>query len=235
MLRLITDFDGPIVDVSERYYQVYQFCLDEVRRPGQPIHRFSKDEFWQLKRSRVPERQIGQLSGLDENQGREFALLRRNTVHTAPYLQFDRLIPGAIAALQRVQHLNIDLVVMTMRRAQELDYALRELCLSDFFPSHQRYCRGSHAIKTTDVEEKTLLMNQALCELPSASVTWMVGDTEADIIAAKTHGIPVIAVLSGIRDRPRLLQYNPDWVVQDLNEAIDIIATKSVSHMSPRP
>jgi len=30
MLRLITDFDGPIMDVSERYYQVYQYCLQQT-------------------------------------------------------------------------------------------------------------------------------------------------------------------------------------------------------------
>ncbi len=235
MLRLITDFDGPIVDVSERYYQIYQFCLDEVRRPEQPIHRFSKHEFWQLKRSRVPERQIGQMSGLDEHQGGEFARLRRKTVHTTPYLRFDSLIPGAIATLKRVQQLNIDLVVMTMRRAQELDYAMQGLHLSEFFPADHRYCRSNHAVKTTDVEEKTLLMAQALHELPSVSATWMVGDTEADIVAAKTHSIPVIAVLSGIRDRPQLLQYDPDWIAEDLSEAITIIDAQSMSRVSPHP
>jgi len=36
MRRLITDFDGPIIDVSERY-RVYKFCLDSTRRPDQPV------------------------------------------------------------------------------------------------------------------------------------------------------------------------------------------------------
>lgn len=83
-LRIITDFDGPIMDVSERYYRVYQVCLEQVRRPGQPVKRLSKAEFWQLKRAQVPERQIGQLSGLDELQSQDFARMRRNTVHTPP-------------------------------------------------------------------------------------------------------------------------------------------------------
>jgi len=63
MLRLITDFDGPIMDVSERYYQVYQYCLKQVQEPGQAVTQLSKSEFWQLKRAQVPERQIGLMSG----------------------------------------------------------------------------------------------------------------------------------------------------------------------------
>ena len=62
MIRLITDFDGPIIDVSKRYYRVYQECLEKSRYPDQPVKQLSKDEFWQLKRSRVPEKQIGILS-----------------------------------------------------------------------------------------------------------------------------------------------------------------------------
>ncbi len=49
----------------------------------------------------------------------------------------------------------------------------------------------------------------------------MIGDTEADIAAAKSQDIPAIAVLSGIRDRYRLEQHGPDLIVQDLSEALD--------------
>ena len=59
MLRLITDFDGPIIDVSERYYRVYKLCLLENQRPDQLVQQLSKTEFWELKRARVPEKQIG--------------------------------------------------------------------------------------------------------------------------------------------------------------------------------
>ena len=44
MLRLITDFDGPIIDVSERYYRVYQFCLEKTLRPNQALQELSKAE-----------------------------------------------------------------------------------------------------------------------------------------------------------------------------------------------
>lgn len=134
MLRLITDFDGPIIDVSERYYRVYQFCLEKTRRPNQAVQELPKAEFWQLKRSRVPEKQIALNSGLDEAQTQEFTQLRRQTVHTEPYFNYDTLAPGAVDALLKIQQAGIDLAVMTMRRVRELDYAFKKTRFRKIFP-----------------------------------------------------------------------------------------------------
>ena len=226
MLRLITDFDGPIIDVSERYYRVYQFCLEKTRRPNQPVRELPKAEFWQLKRSQVPEKQIALNSGLDEAQAQEFAQLRRKTVHTATYFEYDTLIPGAVDALLKIQQAGVDLAVMTMRRVSELDYAFNKYDLGRFFPENRRYCLSNDYVKTRDIEDKPLLMARALEELPPAADTWMVGDTEADIAAAKKHDIKIMAVESGIRDRTQLELYYPDLIVQDLSSAVDLIFEK---------
>lgn len=223
MLRLITDFDGPIMDVSERYYRVYQYCLQQSKTEEQPVKQLAKAEFWQLKRSRVPERQIGMLSGLNEAQAKNFSRLRRNTVHSLPYLKYDCLIPDAIATLERIQGLGFDLTVMTMRKETELKMAFDRYNLGHFFPTDRRYCLPNDYIKTIDTEDKPKLMARAIDELPSAADVWMVGDTEADIIAAKTHNIKAIGVLSGIRDRKRLAIHQPDAIVNNLGEAVDAI------------
>lgn len=223
MLRLITDFDGPIMDVSERYYQVYQYCLDQAKELGQAVTPLSKSEFWQLKRAQVPERQIGLMSGLEAEQARKFTQLRRQTVHTLPYLVYDQPLPDAIATLEKIQHLDIDLVVMTMRRVQELDASLERYDLGRFFPPQQRYCLSNDYVKTADVEDKPRLMARALAELAPCENVWMVGDTEADIAAAKSYNIPFVGVLSGIRDRDRLEQYQPNFIVNNLSEALDLV------------
>ena len=223
MLRLITDFDGPIMNVSERYYRVYQLCLEKTRYPGQTIIELSKAEFWQLKRSHTPEIQIALKSGLDAQQGQQFSQIRKQTVHTWPYFQYDVIIPTALETLTKVQAAGIDLAVMTMRRVRELDYAFNQYDLSQFFPENRRYCLSNDYVKTRDVEDKPLLMARALAQLPPAADTWMVGDTEADITAAKKHDIKIIAVESGIRDRSQLESYQPDMIVTDLKTAVDFI------------
>lgn len=227
MLRLITDFDGPIVDISDRYYRVYELCLEKTRCQDQKIRHLSKAEFWQLKRARVPEKQIGIISGLTESQAEEFAHLRKITAHTQPYFQHDKLVPGALTALETVQKAGIDLVVLTMRRVKELDYAFESFDLGRFFPENRCYCLSNEYRKTRDIEDKPILMGEALAALPLATDSWMVGDTEADIIAAKTHGIKVIGVLSGIRDRNSLEAFQPDLIVNDLSEAVNFLLHQS--------
>ncbi len=223
MLRLITDFDGPIIDVSERYYRVYQFCLEKTRRLNQEVKQLTLAEFWHLKRLQVPEKQIGMASGLDEAQVEEFAQLRRQTVHTELYFQYDTLAPGAVDALLKIQQAGVDLAVMTMRRVWELDYAFKKFDLGKFFPENRCYCLSNDYVKTRDIDDKPLLMARAIEELPPVADTWMVGDTEADIAAAKKHGIPVIAVECGIRDRTRLEQHQPNLIVKNLSSAVDLL------------
>ncbi len=226
MLRIITDFDGPIVDVSERYYRVYQLCLEKTCHPEQQIKQLPKAEFWQMKRDRISETEIGMVSGLDEEQTLVFSKLRKQTVHTQPYFEYDTVADGAVDTLSKIKQLNIDLAVMTMRRVRELDYALAKYHLGEFFPKNRRYCLSNDYVKTRDIEDKPLLMQRALVELPPAD-TWMIGDTEADIAAAKTHGIKVIAVECGIRDRIQLESYQPDLIVKNFSVAIDVILDAS--------
>ncbi|MEA5596442.1 HAD family hydrolase [Rivularia sp. UHCC 0363] len=223
MIRLISDFDGPICDVSERYYQVYLFCLKKNHYQNQQLRILSKDEFWRLKRSRVPETEIAIMSGLESAQAEDFAQLRKQTVHTQPYFEYDTLAPGAVEALLKVQQAGIDLAVMTMRRVRELEYALQKFDLYQFFPENRCYCLSNDYVKTRDIDDKPLLMALALKELPPVEDIWMVGDTEADIAAAKKHGVKSIAVECGIRDRAQLEAHHPDIFVKNLTEAVNFV------------
>ena len=225
--RIFTDFDGPIMDVSERYYQVYLYCLDKIRKPEQVITTLSKSEFWELKRSQTPEKEIANLSGFkDEKQSVAFAHLRRATVHTDPYFSYDCLIDIAIPALEKAQQLGIDLAVMTMRRRRELEPVLDRYNLRRFFPSDRIFCLDDDYVKTVDIQDKPKLMKIAQDTLPEVEQQWMIGDTEADIISAQTYHVPAIAVLSGIRNYIQLQKYKPHQIVTNLscaiNEVVDL-------------
>ena len=66
-------------------------------------------------------------------------------------------------------------------------------------------------------------MTKALGELTPATEVWMIGDTEADIVAAKRNKVKVIGVLSGIRDRIQLEHYQPDFIVNNFSEAVELV------------
>ncbi len=222
--RIFTDFDGPIMDVSERYYQVYLYCLEKIRKPTQLINILSKSEFWELKRSQVPEKEIATISGFeDEERAIAFAHLRSATVHTEPYFKYDRLIKNAVKALEKAQDTDIDLAVMTMRRRRELDPILDKYNLRRFFTIDHIFCLDDDYVKTIDTQDKLKLMQSAQATLPVAEHQWMIGDTEADIIAAQSHNIPAIAVLTGIRSYTQLEKYKPNQISLDLMTSITAI------------
>jgi phosphoglycolate phosphatase-like HAD superfamily hydrolase len=220
-MRIITDFDGPIMDLADRYYHVYQLCLAQVREPNQSIRILTKAEFWTYKRAKISEQQVGIESGLTAAQAEIFKQIRDRTAHQLQHLSLDRVIPGAISALEQIQASGVELIVMTLRRTCELNVAFEQYNLDRFFPIDLRYCLGDDYQKQGDIKDKTQLMEQALINLKPDPNTWMIGDTETDIIAAQTHGIRVVGVLSGIRDLDRLEQYQPDRIVADLAAAVD--------------
>jgi phosphoglycolate phosphatase-like HAD superfamily hydrolase len=222
-MRIITDFDGPIMDLADRYYHVYQICLAQVREPNQSIKILTKAEFWTYKRAKVSEQQVGIASGLTAAQAETFKQIRDRTAHQLEYLPLDRVIPGEIAALEQIQASGTELIVMTLRRTCELNVAFEQYGLDRFFPLDRRYCLADNYQKQGDIKDKTQLMAQALSELKPEPNTWMIGDTETDIIAAQTHGIRSIGVLSGIRDLDRLEHYQPDRIVADLAAAVSFI------------
>ncbi|MFM7885730.1 MAG: HAD family hydrolase [Pseudanabaena sp.] len=222
--RIFTDFDGPIMDVSERYYQVYLHCLEKICQPQQIVKTLSKSEFWELKRSQVPEKDIANLSGFtDEKQQVAFAHLRRATVHTHPYFTYDRLLKNSISALEKAQSAGYDLAVMTMRRRRELEPVLGQYNLRRFFKSDRIFCLDDDYVKTIDTQDKPKLMKIAQASLPEVDEHWMIGDTEADILAAQSYHIPAIAVLSGIRNQIQLEKYQPQKILTNLTAAIDKI------------
>ncbi len=222
-MRIITDFDGPIMDLADRYYHVYQLCLARVKLPQQTLYPLSKAEFWQRKRACVREQQIGIDSGLEPTQAEEFKQLRDLHAHQLQYLDLDRVVPGAMSALARIHASGCELIVMTLRRTSQLNAALARHDLARFFPPECRYCHADDFSKQDDVGDKTQLMAEAIANLGAKPDTWMIGDTEADIVAARSYDIPTIAVLSGIRDRARLAQYHPERIVPDLAAAVQLL------------
>jgi phosphoglycolate phosphatase-like HAD superfamily hydrolase len=224
MKRLFTDFDGPIMDVSERYFQVYLFCLEKVKEPNQLVSSLTKAEFWELKRSQISEQEIALKSGLNlVNQPQTFARLRRENINSQYFFTFDCIHPQAIAALETAQNAGIELVVMTMRRESELLPVLSRYDLHRFFPSDRIFCLKNDYIKTQDIKDKPKLMAGAIATLPIMQNQWMVGDTEADLIAGNSHNIKTIGVLSGIRNQTQLAIHQPQAIVQNLEAAVKII------------
>lgn len=230
-LTIFCDFDGPIVDVSDRYYHTYQLGLAEVRAAYQrrgvtlPLHCLSKQQFWQMKQERTPDLEIALRSGLRHEQIDQFLDCVKQIVNQPHLLHQDCLQPRVQWALTLLHRQGVRLVLVTLRQQQQATRMLRNYGLEPLF-SRIWGATDNHAAYLNQAEHKTRLLEQAIAHCsPKAATTWMIGDTEADVLAGHATGVPTIALTCGIRSRTYLQKFQPTQIHADLPSAAHALAS----------
>lgn len=220
------DFDGPVVDVSERYYQTYRKGLlaTEEQHQTQAGHIFSlrplpKAQFWQMKQDRRPDREIAACSGMPEELFGTFMQQVERIVNHPSLLRWDRLQPTANSALAYFRSSKVRLVLVTLRHPRQVQDFLRSQNLEGFVD--QIYgipdIKAAHANR---VAQKCELLGEAIAQQQALGYlthrSWMIGDTEADILAGQSHGLATAALSCGIRSEAYLGQLNPSSMFDSL-------------------
>jgi phosphoglycolate phosphatase len=109
-----------------------------------------------------------------------------------------RPMPGAIEALAATRELGLRVVVVTSKLARLAELHLAHLGMTADGLAGDLYAEG----KATALTEH--------------GVTWYVGDHVADMIAARTAGIPGVGVATGPCDADQLRDAGATFVVPDL-------------------
>lgn len=233
------DFDGPIADVSERYYSTYKQALTATcsayQSPegnGLPIRWLTKAQFWQMKQTRVPDPVIADWSGLEGNQVDYFLDQVAQLVNQTHLLHQDCLQPGAHEALLWFQAQGIRLVIVTLRHTAQV---------LQFLHDHDVATTVSQIYGATDlttaypnrIDHKIASLKAAIsdqCRLGfSTHAAWMIGDTEADIQAGRTAGLPTLGLTCGIRSQSHLAAHEPTIIAGNLHRAAELLLARSVN------
>lgn len=212
---VLCDFDGPLVDVSERYYRTYQLSLVDTQAIYEaegvtlPVQQLTKEQFWQMKQERVADAEIALRSGLRSQQIEKFLTNVHQRVNQQALLHQDQLQPGVRWALTLLHACGINLAVVTLRCQAQAQQILRDQGLDHLF-TVIRGAPDELAAYPNYIEGKKQLLAEMLAECTySPSRTWLVGDTEADVLAGQAMGISTIAVTCGIRNANYLKQLQP--------------------------
>lgn len=225
------DFDGPIADVSDRYYSTYQQALDATcaaypaSADNMPI-RLTKPQFWHMKQTRVPDPVIADCSGLAGEQVGYFLSQVEQLVNQTHLLHQDCLQPGAKTALLQFQQQGVRLVIVTLRHTAQVLQFLYDHDLaatvsqiygatdtSDAYPN-----RIQHKIASL----KAAIADQANRDFSTHSA-WMIGDTEADICAGQAVGLPTLGLTCGIRSQRHLAAHEPTAITDNLHRAAQLL------------
>lgn len=232
LLTVFCDFDGPLVDVSDRYYNTYHLALHETYDyysrfdPFLKINPLSKAEFWQMKQERANDQEIALHSGLRVQHIPYFVQQVHSIVNDASLLTKDKFHYGVNWGLALLHSQGVRLVVVTLRCQEQVTQILTNYGLLRLF-SGVYGTTDAMAAYSNNIECKTALLKQALAEHQSHR-TCMIGDTEADILAAKSVGISAIALTCGIRSYRYLQQFEPDQIRSNfLNTAYELLADEN--------
>lgn len=220
-MTLFCDFDGPIVDVSGRYYSTYCLALARTRRDcatrGEALRLtpMAREQFWQMKQARVPDSEIALRSGLSGDQISTFLTEVKALVNCCPaLLRRDRPQPEVKASLESLQHQGFSLVLVTLRCETQVLAFLEQYGLRGLFDGVYG-TQDKQAAYQNYTDVKTALLSQALVEL-APETAWMIGDTEADLVAAQRMGLPAIALTCGIRSKAYLRALKPQALYSSL-------------------
>lgn len=228
-MTVFCDFDGPIVDVRERYYSTYRQGLKSIEAIAQSqgdaleLVVLSQAEFWQMKRDRIPDVKIANQSGISEEYIPRFLQEVKQIVNQPSLLHQDKVQPGVKWALSLLNYRGAKLVLVTLRHQSQVKEILHKTGLGQFFTDIYG-TRDRHAAYTNHAQLKTDLLAAAFVKhsQPYGTPCWMVGDTEADILAGQALGIPTIALTCGIRSAGYLQQFKPDTMTTDLLAAAQL-------------
>ncbi|MBW4654072.1 MAG: HAD hydrolase-like protein [Kaiparowitsia implicata GSE-PSE-MK54-09C] len=224
-LTVFCDFDGPIVDVSDRYYQTYQLAIADVcehyHRQGIVLapRLLSKAQFWQMKQNRIPDVEIALESGLLPEQVECFLQQVTTIVNQPTLLHQDCLQPGVRWALSLLHSQGARLILVTLRCQEQAQSILQSYGLADLF-TDIRGTGDRTAAYLNQADTKAALLRQVVADhtisRAELDAAWMVGDTEADVLSGRSLNISTIALTCGIRSATYLNQFQPCRIHSDL-------------------
>ncbi len=231
------DFDGPIVDVSDRYYRTYRqgliaiaaFCQQE-ENINLNITPLSKQQFWQKKQHRVADSEIALRSGVPAEWFVRYMQQVERLVNHTSLLSWDRIQPSAKAALVYLKQAQMRLVIVTLRHPRQVDAFLHEQGLTHLVADVYGASTLSAAYANR-VEHKCELLATAIQQQQSKGYcttgSWMIGDTEADVLAAKTMNLPSAALSCGVRSADYLRSLEPTETHSELLTAAQTVVEAS--------
>jgi phosphoglycolate phosphatase len=222
---IFCDFDGPIVDVSDRYYATYRAGLDRLAQVAQAegrspaIRCLSKSQFWTFKQNRVPDRQIAHWSGLEGEYIDRFLGEVGDLVNHTSLLGHDRLQPRVRESLELFRQGGVRVILVTLRSPHQVIAFLRshrlEWAIADLFGMNSvesaYHNRAQHKI-----ERLAAAIDSQHHQGYDLRQAWMIGDTEADILAGQALGLDTVAVTCGIRSSSYLQAFRPTHLIPDL-------------------
>jgi phosphoglycolate phosphatase len=207
-VKFLVDLDGTLLDSRRRVFQL--FCDLSGRD-------MTFEQYWAAKREGKSNKALLTDAGFDQAHLETFHRRWMGTIESPDYLMLDHGFPFATDALARLARVG-EILVITSRQNAKL--ARKQAEDAGFLP----YIRD--VLVTGLGVSKIQLCRDLKVSVEDDDV--FVGDTGAEIAAARAFGAFSVAVLSGFRSRVYLARLAPDAIADDIGSySMAVAATAS--------
>ncbi|MDP3698728.1 MAG: HAD family hydrolase [Nanoarchaeota archaeon] len=215
--KIIFDFDGTLIDISERYYAVFCECCAAIN-----ISPLSKEKYLHLKRKGIKDAQIlVQEYHLSSDRIINFKQYRNSILEESRYLDMDRLHQSVRPLLAELQEKKYELVLLSLRdNINNSVNQLKNLGISDFFS--KVIFTGPVPVGQSHADRKY----QRLVEhfLPhDFEGNYYVGDTATDIEASHKLGTKMILVGWGLGEMEKADKSKISFIVENFTDLRKIL------------
>lgn len=209
LTTVLFDFDGTLVDTTELIYQSMHHATYTVLG-----REFSREALLSGVGRPLPD----QMKTFDP--GRADELLAVYSAHNeAHHDDLIRRFPGVEEALERLQKAGLDLAVVTSKRRDSVDQALKT------FPGLGRVVDRFVTMEDTaehKPDPEPLWKGLQMLDASREEAAY-VGDSPYDVAAARAAGLMGIGISWGAFTRGQLREAAPDHLVTDMDAAADVL------------
>lgn len=203
---ILLDLDGPLLDGKMRHYQCYSDILITHGYKPMPL-----DTYWGMKQLRRTRKEQLAVSGAEAIYDEFFDAWLSN-IEKPEYLSLDKVQDGALEQLQAWISKGIQVVLVTMRSNRNA--LMQQLQATGLLPFLASVIVCRHA---NGGEGKVLELLREIPDIEFSTSLW-VGDTEADLAAARYVGCSVCLLTCGLRTKKYLISLKPDCLRESLDK-----------------
>jgi phosphoglycolate phosphatase len=197
-LTIFFDLDGTLIDGKERLYRLFIDLTQNLK--------VSSEEYWQLKRAMFDHDWIlSNLFNYSDIQLANFHETWLELIESEKYLKFNKLFDYTIPLLNKFKKYPLYIVTSRQLEQSVLD-EISKMGILNYFRD---------ILVTKKNQTKKELITERINTYPSDII---VGDTGIDILTGKNLNIRTVAVLSGFRGYEALINYHPDYIINNISE-----------------
>jgi len=197
--NLFFDLDGTLIDSSERMYVLFKELA--------PLSNLTFDEYWSLKRNKNNHKEIlTTFLKYTDSEYRNFQSEWMKRIETESLLSLDKPFDGITDLLNELSNRYLLHIVTNRQFLNLTKNQIIKLRLNCFF-------------KNIFVTEQKIEKKELICENFRLSANdFIIGDTGKEITTGKELGIRTIAITTGFVNKEKLLEYKPDFLVENIME-----------------